>query len=56
MSPAPPPAPSPRPHPCRIAVGEQPDAVAADAAGRAGRAGRAFDLIEKGLSGYAVRA
>ncbi|MFG2384509.1 hypothetical protein [Streptomyces avermitilis] len=53
MSPAPPPAPSPRPHPCRIAVGEEPDAVAADAAGRAGRA---FDLIEKGLSGYAVRA
>ncbi|MGV9242101.1 hypothetical protein [Streptomyces sp. NPDC003710] len=32
--------------------GESPDAVAADAAERAGRA---FGLVEKGLSGYAVK-
>ena len=39
-------------HHSRIDAGESPDAVAADAAERAGRA---FGLVEKGLSGYAVK-
>ncbi|MFF4350649.1 TetR/AcrR family transcriptional regulator [Streptomyces sp. NPDC001530] len=39
-------------HHNRIEAGESPDTVAADAAERARQA---FDLIEKGLSGYAVR-
>ncbi|MEU1198818.1 helix-turn-helix domain-containing protein [Streptomyces sp. NPDC005813] len=40
-------------HHDRIAAGESPDAVAADAAERARHA---FALIEDGLSGYAVKA
>ncbi|WP_369234803.1 TetR/AcrR family transcriptional regulator [Streptomyces sp. R21] len=39
-------------HHNRVAAGESPDAVAADATERTERA---FDLIEKGLSGYAVK-
>ncbi|MEU8982927.1 helix-turn-helix domain-containing protein [Streptomyces sp. NPDC048309] len=39
-------------HHSRIEAGESPDAVAA---GAAERARRAFDLVEKGLSGYAVK-
>jgi AcrR family transcriptional regulator len=39
-------------HHHRIDAGESPDVVAADAAARARHA---FDLIEKGLSGYAVK-
>ena len=40
-------------HHRRIAEGESADQVAADAAERAGKA---FDLVEKGLKGYAVKA
>ncbi|MGW1751070.1 TetR/AcrR family transcriptional regulator [Streptomyces sp. NPDC002092] len=40
-------------HHARIARGETADEVAADAAERARQA---FDLVEKGLSGYAVKA
>lgn len=39
----------------RIDDGESADAVAEDAEDAAGPANRAFDLIERGLGGYAVR-